>query len=117
MERGFRVRRDRPGSPAPKPQHEGDKTMRFIMMWKPADLTAQPTEGLMAAIGELVEDMTRTGVLLATEGLQPSAKGARLRIAGGKVTVTDGPFAETKELIAGYAIVQVQSKDEAIALG
>jgi hypothetical protein len=62
------------------------------------------------------EDMAKAGVLVATDGLQPSSKGARVRISGGKFTVTDGPFAETKELIAGYAIVQVNSKGEAIEL-
>jgi hypothetical protein len=68
----------------------------------------------MAAMGKLIEEMAEAGVLLATDGLQPSSKGARVRISGGTFTVTDGPFAETKELIAGYAIIQAQSKPEAI---
>jgi uncharacterized protein YndB with AHSA1/START domain len=70
----------------------------------------------MAALGQLIEEMAKAGVLLATDGLQPSSKGARVRISGGKFTVTDGPFTETKELIAGYAIVQARSKAEAIEL-
>jgi len=65
-------------------------------------------------MGKLIEDMMNAGVLIATDGLQPSSKGARVRISGGTFTVTDGPFAETKELIAGYAIVEVTSKEEAI---
>jgi hypothetical protein len=65
-------------------------------------------------MGKLIEEMAKAGVLLATDGLQPSSKGARVRISGGKFTVTDGPFTEAKELIAGYAIVQVKSKEEAI---
>jgi len=69
---------------------------------------------LMAGMGKFIEEMAKAGVLLATDGLQPSSKGARVRVSGGKFTVTDGPFTETKELIAGYAIVQVKSKDEAI---
>jgi len=68
----------------------------------------------MAEMGKLVEEGFRSGVLLATEGCLPSANGARVRILNGKLTVTDGPFTEAKELIAGFAIVQAKSKDEAI---
>jgi hypothetical protein len=67
-------------------------------------------------MGKFIEEMARSGVLIATDGLQPSSKGARVRISDGKFTVTDGPFTETKELIAGYAIVQARSKQEAIEL-
>jgi len=91
--------------------------MRFMMLYKPGKETnAPPTEREMAAVGQLIEEMAKAGVLLATDGLQPSAKGARVRISDGKLSVTDGPFAETKELIAGYAIVQAKSKKEAIEL-
>jgi hypothetical protein len=68
----------------------------------------------MAAMGQLIEEMTRAGVMLATEGCLPSAKGARVRITGGQFTVTDGPFTETKEVIGGFALFQVKSKEEAI---
>jgi hypothetical protein len=68
----------------------------------------------MAEMGKLIEEMTRAGVLLATEGCQPSSKGARVRYSGGKFTVTDGPFTETKELIAGFALFEVKSKEEAV---
>jgi len=64
-----------------------------------------------------MEEMTKAGVLLATEGCQPSSKGARVRISSGKFTVTDGPFPETKELIAGFALIQAKSKEEAIEWG
>ena len=67
-------------------------------------------------MGRLIEDMSRAGVLLATDGLQPSAKGSRVRLAEQRFTVIDGPFAETKELVAGYAILEVKSKAEAIEL-
>jgi hypothetical protein len=68
----------------------------------------------MAAMGELIEEMAKAGILLATEGCQPSTKGARVRISGGGFTVTDGPFTETKEVIGGFALFQVKSKEEAI---
>jgi hypothetical protein len=91
--------------------------MRFMMLYKPGRETdAPPTAAEMAAMGELIGDMAKSGVLIATDGLQPSAKGTRVRIDGGKFAVTDGPFAETKELIAGYAIVRVNSKAEAVEL-
>lgn len=94
--------------------------MRFMMMIK-ADRDYEaghpPSPELIAAIGELAQSMTAAGVLLGTGGLLPSSKGARVRVSGGKLSVTDGPFAETKELIGGYAIVQAKSRDEAIELG
>ena len=94
--------------------------MRFMTMIK-ADKNyeagAPPDPRRMAAIGELTEEMIKAGVVLATEGLLPSSKGARLRLSGGKLTVTDGPFAEAKELIGGFAILRAKSKQEAIELG
>jgi hypothetical protein len=68
----------------------------------------------MAAMGKLISDMHQAGVLLATEGCLPSSKGFRLRIDAGKFSVTDGPFPETKELIAGFCMMQVKNKEEAI---
>jgi hypothetical protein len=75
-----------------------------------------PNPQLMAGMGKLTEEMTKAGVLLASEGLQPSSKGTRIKYSGGKRVVTDGPFAETRELIGGYAILQAKSKEEAIRL-
>jgi hypothetical protein len=96
-------------------------TMRFMMIYKPADTKdmeagVPPTQDEMAKMGAFIGELAQSGVLLATDGLQPSSKGARVRLAKGKLTVTDGPFTETKELIAGFAIVQVKSKAEAIEL-
>jgi hypothetical protein len=66
-------------------------------------------------MGAFIEEVTQAGVLLATDGLHPSAKGKRVRLVDGKVTVIDGPFTESKELVASYALFQVRSMDEAIA--
>jgi len=91
--------------------------MRFMMLYKPGKETnAPPSQQEIAAMGQLIGDMAKAGVLIATDGLQPSSKGARVRIDGGKFTVTDGPFTEAKELVAGFAIVQAKSKAEAIEL-
>ena len=91
--------------------------MRFMMLYKPGtESDAPPTQQEMETMGQFIQDMAKAGVLIATDGLQPSSKGARVRISGGKFTVIDGPFTETKELIAGYAIVQAKSKAEAIEL-
>jgi hypothetical protein len=91
--------------------------MRFMMLYKPGrESDAPPTQQEIAAMGQLIDEMAREGVLIATDGLQPSSKGSRVRISGEKFTVTDGPFTETKELIAGYAIVEAKSKQEAIEL-
>jgi len=89
--------------------------MRYMMFYKSGqEATAPPSNEHLAAMGKLIGEMTKAGVLLSTEGLQPSSKGARVRISGGKVTVNDGPFTEAKEFIGGYAMVQVKSKEEAI---
>jgi hypothetical protein len=94
--------------------------MRFMVMVK-ADKDYEaglpPKPELLAAIGKLSQDMVKAGVLLETGGLLPSTRGARVRASGGKLSVTDGPFTETKELVGGYAIVQAQSRDEAVELG
>ena len=91
--------------------------MRFLCLYKPDKKEGvPPSQDEMAEMGKLIEDMTKAGVLLATEGCQPSSKGARVRLSGGKITVTDGPFTETKELVGGYAIINAKSKAEAIEL-
>jgi hypothetical protein len=92
--------------------------MKFLCLYKPGfESDAPPSQEEMATMGKLIEEMTKAGVLLATGGCMPSAKGSRLRIDSGKITVTDGPFPETKELIAGFALIQVKSKAEAIEWG
>ncbi len=75
---------------------------------------APPSPELMAKMGELIEEVTKAGVLLDTAGLQPSARGKRIRLSDGKVTVIDGPFTESKELIASYALFEVKTMEEAI---
>jgi hypothetical protein len=88
--------------------------MRFLSIFKAAETNRPPTMEEMERMGRLVEDAMKNGTLLSTEGCLPSAKGARVRRSGDKVTVTDGPFTESKELIAGFAIQQASSKEEAI---
>jgi hypothetical protein len=91
--------------------------MRFIVMIKAnADSEAgvMPSEQLLAEMMQFNEELVKAGVMLAGEGLHPSSKGVRVKFSGDKRTVVDGPFAETKELIAGYWLWQVKSKEEAI---
>jgi hypothetical protein len=90
--------------------------MRFIMMVKADESGDPPGPELGAAIGQLTQEMIRAGVLLDLGSLLPSAKGARIRVSGGRVTVMDGPFAEARELVGGYAILQAKTKEEAIEL-
>ena len=91
--------------------------MRFMMIYRAGkELDAPPTPQEMERMGRFIQEMADSGALIATDGLQPSAKGARVRISNGEFTVTDGPFAETKEVIGGYAIVRAGSKEEAIDL-
>jgi hypothetical protein len=91
--------------------------MRFMILVK-ADKDSEagvlPSTELLTAMGKFNEELVKAGVMLAGEGLQASSKGARVRFSGGKTTVTDGPFAETKELVAGFWIWQCKSKAEAI---
>jgi hypothetical protein len=91
--------------------------MRFIVMVKANDDSERgvmPSEKLLADMGKFNEELVKAGVMLAGEGLHPSSKGARVRFSGTKRTVIDGPFSETKELIAGYWLFQVKSLAEAI---
>lgn len=91
--------------------------MRFMAIVK-ADRNSEagvlPSEQLLTEMGKFNEELAKAGVLLAGEGLHPSSKGARVKFSGTKRTVIDGPFAETKELIAGFWLLQVKSKEEAI---
>jgi hypothetical protein len=91
--------------------------MRFMIIVK-ADKNSEagvlPDQKLLTEMGQYNEELTKAGVLLAGEGLHPSSKGARVKFSGSQQTVIDGPFAETKELIAGFWLWQVQSKEEAI---
>jgi len=91
--------------------------MRFMVIvkaTKESEAGVMPTEQLLTDMGKFNEELVKAGVMLAGEGLQPSSKGARIRFSGKNRTVIDGPFAETKELVAGFWLIQVKSKQEAI---
>ena len=91
--------------------------MRFMVLVKASkdsEAGVMPSRQLLTEMGKFNEELAKAGVLLAGEGLHPSSKGARVRFSGSKRTVIDGPFAETKELVAGFWIWQVNSKEEAI---
>ena len=91
--------------------------MRFMMLVKASkdsEAGVMPSQELLDAMMRYNEELNKAGVLLALDGLQPSSKGARIRFSGNKRTVIDGPFTETKELIAGYWVIQAKSKEEAV---
>src|SRR5437867_5095902 len=91
--------------------------MRFLIIvkaTKDSEAGVMPSEQLLREMGKFNEELVKAGVMLAGEGLQPTSKGARVRFSGAKRTVIDGPFAETKELIAGFWLWKVKSKEEAI---
>jgi hypothetical protein len=90
--------------------------MKFLSIYTTPERSVPPSPEEMARMGKLVEEGMKTGFLLATEGCLPSALGARVRLANGKVTVTDGPFTESKEVVGGFAILKANSKAEAIEL-
>ena len=89
-------------------------TMRFMTLVTSAETSAPPPQALMDAIGKLGEEAARKGVMVEMGGLLPTAMGARVRLAVGRLTVTDGPFTEAKEVIGGYAVYAVKSKAEAL---
>jgi hypothetical protein len=90
--------------------------MKFLSVYKTPERNAPPSQEEMDRMGKLIEEGMREGYLVAVEGCLPSAKGARVRLSNGKVTVTDGPFTESKELIGGLAILKAKDKQEAIAM-
>lgn len=91
--------------------------MRFLSMVRIDEKAGvAPSEKLMADMGKLMEEMTRTGKLVSTAGLRPTAEGVRIRQRHGRQSVTDGPFTETKEVIGGYAVLEASSMEEAVEL-
>jgi hypothetical protein len=88
--------------------------MVIVKATKNSEGGALPSEKLLADMGRFNEELVKAGIMLAGDGLQPSSKGKRVRFSGGKRTVVDGPFAETKELVAGFWLWQVRSMDEAV---
>lgn len=89
--------------------------MRFMTMVKSAENSGPPPKELMDAIARLGDEATRAGMLVETGGLAPSAMGVRIRLSGGQLAVIDGPFTEAKEVVGGFAIYEVKSREEAIA--
>ena len=90
--------------------------MRFLTIFKNVERESPPTEAEMGAMGAFIEEAAAAGWLVTTEGCLPSGLGARVRLADGKVTVTDGPFTEAKEVVGGFAVIEASSKDAAIEL-
>jgi hypothetical protein len=90
------------------------RVMVIIKATKNSEAGVMPSEKLLAEMGKFNEELVKAGVMLAGDGLHPSNRGKRVRFSGGKKTVLDGPFAETKELVAGYWIWQVKSMEEAV---
>ena len=88
--------------------------MRFMMIVKHAERSGLPPKELMDAIAKLAEEEVKAGTMLGSGGLGPTALGARVRLSGGQLTVTDGPFTEAKEVVGGYAQFEMKSKEEAI---
>jgi hypothetical protein len=88
--------------------------MRFMMIVKSAERSGPPPKALMDAVAKLAEEATKAGEMIESGGLASSATGARVRLSGGKVTVTDGPFTEAKEVFGGYAVFELKSKQEAV---
>ena len=90
--------------------------MKFLSMYKSVERNAPPSQAEMERMGKLIEDGMKAGWLVATEGCLPTALGARVRASNGRLTVTDGPFTEAKEVVGGFAILQADSKAEAVQL-
>jgi hypothetical protein len=90
------------------------RVMVIVKATKSSEAGILPSEKLLADMGKFNEELVKAGIMLAGDGLQPSSKGKRVKFAGGKHSVTDGPFAETKELVAGFWVWQVKSMDEAL---
>ena len=90
--------------------------MKYLSIFKTLERNTPPSQEEMATMGKLIEEGMKAGWLLATEGCLPSALGARVRMNNGKISVTDGPFAEGKEVVGGFAILQAKSKEEVIQL-
>jgi hypothetical protein len=90
--------------------------VKFLSIYKSAERGVPPTQEEMANMGKLIEKSMKAGTLIATEGCLPSALGARVRLSNGKLSVTDGPFTEAKEVVGGFAILEAKSKEHAVEL-
>jgi hypothetical protein len=101
--------------PAPN-VNDKEIAMRFISLYTHEDKGRPPTQEEMAKMGNLIQDGMKEGWLIATEGVQGGSIGVRIRSSGGKITVTDGPFSEAKEVIGGYALLRAKSQEEVVEL-
>lgn len=91
--------------------------MRYMFLWRPAQSSNAGSEKMAQEMGKLIEEMTKAGVLVLTGGWDPASPSTVLKSASGKVTVTDGPYTESKEVIAGFALLDAKSKQEAVEWG
>jgi hypothetical protein len=103
-----------PASEAPQREDTTMKVMVIVKATKNSEAGVMPSEKLLTEMGKYNEELVKAGIMLAGDGLQPSSKGKRIKFSGGQRTVVDGPFTETKELIAGYWVWQVRSMEEAV---
>jgi hypothetical protein len=99
---------------APNPNPIGDMTMRFMMMVKHAENPVPPPKELMDAMAKLGEEAVKNGTMVGSGGLAPTAQSTRVRLSGGQLKVIDGPFTEAKEVVGGYAVFELKSKEEAL---
>ena len=90
--------------------------MRFLSIYKTAERNAPPSQEEIERMGRLIEEGMKAGYLLGTEGCLPSVNGARVRLSNGKITVTDGPFTESKEIVGGFALLEASSKEQAVQI-
>ena len=88
--------------------------MRFMTLWRPGKNANRPEPQMVAEMGKLIEEMAKAGVMVATGGWEPSGPCTMARMSGGKISVTDGPYAEAKEAIGGFCLLEVKSRDEAL---
>jgi len=101
-------------SSASKPKTQGDMTMRFLMMVKHAENSGPPPKGFMDEMAKLGEEAVKAGTMVVSGGLAPTAASTRVRLSKGQVRAIDGPFTEAKEVVGGFAILEFQSKGEAL---
>jgi hypothetical protein len=96
------------------PTPKGETAMRFMMLVKSAENSGPPPKAFMDAMGKMAEEATKVGLMLQSGGLAPTAMSSRVRLSGGKLTKIDGPFAESKEVVGGFAVFEFKSREEAI---
>jgi hypothetical protein len=109
--------RGREAIPDLKPNSKGGRTMRYMALWYPAENRMPASEKEMAEMGKLIGEMTKNGILVDTGGWDPDSPSTIIKKSGNKITVIDGPYTEAKEVVAGFAILEFKSKEEAVKWG